>query len=493
MTVRKLYGIFDQLVKNQFPEESRTLYTYLVIRPNVSKRLEYLVQEAFNGKGLDDVSFRFRGQGSAPEKQQSEDHEDDGEYDDAEGDANEDGSYHQDGAHSQDIEDSDESPENLAVEDDGSEESEEAEASMDDALATGDLLEADDEPVGDDNLSETNDFTQAAGSIPHENSEPNIDSPFDVHASDMGAEEGGIMLGTAEDAEATNTVAEDNGTDTFPCCQPDICLCDSCVQAAVMEWKFHETERFPRQSSSYPGQEGRGDEQASCPKFPTQITLPPNPHPTASCTSSLQVKLVTDHLLPALNSYEIENFESEPRRGKEDTGFEFLDLIEDEEVPAGVGTIDKVNSIESRTTTLHGEDEIDYEDEGIGDTEAGPPAYTTATQPIPQNMDDLDWSTFVGQGGDINELGKRSRPEEEDELAMDAEKGMRMSHLGSLTTLTMIRRQASSLRMTMLPRFDNPLTRLAVVLIRPILPAPLRSQARNLYHISGPIHISWPG
>ncbi|KEZ42659.1 hypothetical protein SAPIO_CDS5915 [Scedosporium apiospermum] len=60
VTLRQLHEIFDQLVKNQDPDASRPLYTNLIVRPHPAKRLELLIDEAFNGKGLDEIIYWFQ-------------------------------------------------------------------------------------------------------------------------------------------------------------------------------------------------------------------------------------------------------------------------------------------------------------------------------------------------------------------------------------------------------------------------------------------------
>ena len=59
VTFRQILEIFDLLIKNQDPDSSRTLYTYLFTKPNTEKRLESLVESAAAGKGLDEVIHLF--------------------------------------------------------------------------------------------------------------------------------------------------------------------------------------------------------------------------------------------------------------------------------------------------------------------------------------------------------------------------------------------------------------------------------------------------
>ncbi|KAF9773812.1 hypothetical protein IL306_008289 [Fusarium sp. DS 682] len=59
VTLRQILEIFDLLVKNQDPDGSRTLYAYLFTKHNTEKRLEYLIESATAGKGLDEVIHLF--------------------------------------------------------------------------------------------------------------------------------------------------------------------------------------------------------------------------------------------------------------------------------------------------------------------------------------------------------------------------------------------------------------------------------------------------
>ena len=54
-----MLDIFDLLVKNQDPNGSRVLYTYLSTRPNTSKRFDFLAESAAAGKGLDEIIHLF--------------------------------------------------------------------------------------------------------------------------------------------------------------------------------------------------------------------------------------------------------------------------------------------------------------------------------------------------------------------------------------------------------------------------------------------------
>ncbi|KAL7786716.1 hypothetical protein V8C37DRAFT_391828 [Trichoderma ceciliae] len=59
VTLRQVLEVFDLLVKNQDPDSSRTLYTYLFTKSNASKRFEFLAESATAGRGLDEVIHLF--------------------------------------------------------------------------------------------------------------------------------------------------------------------------------------------------------------------------------------------------------------------------------------------------------------------------------------------------------------------------------------------------------------------------------------------------
>ncbi|KAK2590233.1 hypothetical protein QQS21_012079 [Conoideocrella luteorostrata] len=60
ITLKQILEIFDILIKNQDPNSTRTLYTYLFTRPSTSKRFDFLMESATEGKGLDEVIHLFQ-------------------------------------------------------------------------------------------------------------------------------------------------------------------------------------------------------------------------------------------------------------------------------------------------------------------------------------------------------------------------------------------------------------------------------------------------
>ncbi|TDZ24453.1 hypothetical protein Cob_v002852 [Colletotrichum orbiculare MAFF 240422] len=62
ITLGQVISVFDSLVKNQDPDASKPLYANLLTRPNCKKRWLSLVDDAYNGKGLDEVGYFFASQ-----------------------------------------------------------------------------------------------------------------------------------------------------------------------------------------------------------------------------------------------------------------------------------------------------------------------------------------------------------------------------------------------------------------------------------------------
>ncbi|KAL2753631.1 hypothetical protein ACRALDRAFT_2043991 [Sodiomyces alcalophilus JCM 7366] len=66
ITLGGILQIYDTLVKNKDPEASRPLYCYLVTRPRVAKRWHVLIEDAYQGKNIDEVSYIIQSPGQNP-------------------------------------------------------------------------------------------------------------------------------------------------------------------------------------------------------------------------------------------------------------------------------------------------------------------------------------------------------------------------------------------------------------------------------------------
>ncbi|ROT40342.1 hypothetical protein SODALDRAFT_94255 [Sodiomyces alkalinus F11] len=63
ITLGGILQIFDTLVKNKDPEASRPMYCYLLTRPRTAKRWHALIEDAYQGKNIDEVCCSFQPQG----------------------------------------------------------------------------------------------------------------------------------------------------------------------------------------------------------------------------------------------------------------------------------------------------------------------------------------------------------------------------------------------------------------------------------------------
>ncbi|KAM0334158.1 hypothetical protein ACHAQA_001178 [Verticillium albo-atrum] len=59
ITLGSILQVFDHLVKNKDPEATRPMYALLITRPNCSKRWSSLIEDAWNGKNIDEISYSF--------------------------------------------------------------------------------------------------------------------------------------------------------------------------------------------------------------------------------------------------------------------------------------------------------------------------------------------------------------------------------------------------------------------------------------------------
>lgn len=179
ITLRQVLEVFDLLVKNQDPDSSRTLYTYLFTRSSASKRFEFLAESAAAGRGLDEVIHLFENP-VGHHHVLAEAENEHGHYHGEDSDANEAAETHE----SAEDDDDDENEENEEAdadteESEGSEEDEEEEdedeeetsAAEEQPIESADQYEdeeeeeeedEEDEDDGEDFMAETEDFIRDA-------------------------------------------------------------------------------------------------------------------------------------------------------------------------------------------------------------------------------------------------------------------------------------------------------------------------------------------
>lgn len=207
VTLRQLHEIFDQLAKNQEPDVARTLYTNLILRPHPAKRLEMLIDEAFNGKGLDEVMYCFQPNVG---EQQAHAGEDEEMYE----------SSDNEGAHSAGAEDEDASQDEVHSHgaDGEDEDDEESQAEyQDDHAAEADDVDAGD---GDGDIEHYDGFADLDATAPPQ--APPFQEPIEI--PDDGNEELDII-----EVDGTDLTTQ-NGTEKHSPSAPDsICYCDQCL------------------------------------------------------------------------------------------------------------------------------------------------------------------------------------------------------------------------------------------------------------------------
>lgn len=121
LTMHQILEVFELLIKNDDPDGSRTLYTYLFTRINSARRYEFLVESATSGKGLEAIQHLFpqqsshndsdaeNGDDSAMSSEHAEDHEEEYEQEHAHehSENDEHGDEHHDESHGEYTEEND--------------------------------------------------------------------------------------------------------------------------------------------------------------------------------------------------------------------------------------------------------------------------------------------------------------------------------------------------------------------------------------------------
>jgi hypothetical protein len=241
VTFRQVLEIFDLLVKNQDPDSSRIMYTYLFTKPNAEKRLESLFESATAGKGLDEVIHLFETPmtvdtgmletAATIDGVHEELDEFDSPVDENAGDG-ENGNDHHD-------------EEGEAEEAEETEEEGEAEAEVDDEYSAKEHANL------DTAILEVQEAASHEGAGPDDKeitTETQVATPA---SASINAE---ALLEVIEEPNAVieNEGHEQNGKTTSPstsfiCCyHPDFCLCEPCVSGYVE--KHNREEREYRQS-----------------------------------------------------------------------------------------------------------------------------------------------------------------------------------------------------------------------------------------------------
>ncbi|KAK4068238.1 uncharacterized protein Triagg1_7481 [Trichoderma aggressivum f. europaeum] len=171
ITLRQVLEVFDLLVKNQDPDSSRVLYTYLFTRSNASKRFEFLAESAAAGRGLDEVIHLFESpfghHHAAADAHHGHEHDDDHDEASETNDATE--------TH-ESVEDDDENDENNA--DGGSEESEASEEDEEEEEEEEETSAMEEQPVDTADQDEEEEEEEEEEEVEEEEEDEDEDEDF---------------------------------------------------------------------------------------------------------------------------------------------------------------------------------------------------------------------------------------------------------------------------------------------------------------------------
>ncbi|KAM0213424.1 hypothetical protein ACHAQD_009373 [Fusarium lateritium] len=448
VTFRQILEIFDLLVKNQDPDSSRTLYTYLFTKPNTEKRLESLIESATAGKGLDEVIHLFETPMTAGtsmletsatidgvhEELDEFDSPVDEEHPDETDVAADDGYAEDEQLENEPLEDEgleveqleDEQPEAEQHEDIHREGEEVKDQQLEDERTNLDTSASKYQEVNDDEVG-----YQADDQDDHEiPTETLADVPADGSTVEANTEDSGEIDAVADDQDLEQNGKTTSLSSSLLCCySPNFCLCGSCVAKYVED---HERDEAEYRRSLEENQDNKGN-----PHIKRQF-LPSSPHKHAQSHSDFSTTFSfnrTDEFSPARADSEIDpfaNFElDEDTEVNDDVNGDVVFeekaetkeevVVETEDVHAQ--TIDT-----STTTTLQEEEEAAsfHVDLGAVSTEV----ETTEKAGTGENdLDEIDWrdepEAEDQEPTTPSAAGKRSRGDDDDVGAEDEQDAKR--------------------------------------------------------------------
>lgn len=431
ITLGSIMQVFNDLVRNKDPEASRPLYAYLITRPKCSSRWQSLIEDAYQGKNIDEVSIYFPMDPGTAEKEMdlSEDADEsaEGEVDDMTM-----GEYFTADA----VDEGDEAAHvDLAVEYDEM------------TVPTGGQPEDKLEPAQEDFVTnDDDDDTEQAGEVmpePDQRSEAESSARSPDETEDSGVasqvapdeEEGNEAADSvhASEAEGDGTThgeqpddLQDDGNSAHflerSCYAPEICFCASCLDMAT-DLSFREESNFRLQRfglSEAARIRAAFEVDGSGATPPYEQPHSRHAHHISDLSISFSFATTADARTEAPNPTLVE------AAATYDGGLEGNDNIFD----LGQTTKDNELSETSGTATLDGDDhphdfsaDIDFNADLGRDLDMDvAPATGQAGE-----LDEIDWRDYAGQddGDDVPDVtattAKRPRSDEDD--AADAEDG----------------------------------------------------------------------
>ncbi|OBR14065.1 Conserved glutamic acid-rich protein [Colletotrichum higginsianum IMI 349063] len=442
ITLGQIISVFDSLVKNQNPDASKPLYAYLSTRPNCKKRWLSLVDDAYNGKGLDEISFYFasRAQSEAPEIIDDDEPDLIGEEDNADAAA---------------------WPQSPGESEHGD---------QDDVEVQRESAEINEETNDDNDVGDgiaVDDGLQPQGAVDKHTLEPDASAAEDVDAEATMVDTEVSLMDDSATAEAVLTVEaaevadvaedqqpqhhEENGnTDCFlstPCFRPNFCLCITCASSFNADQMVEEDSlryesmvQMIRKSAQRQMDFVLDYSHLDVSRGHCTRVAPRHLHSHSDVSMAFSSTTDADITLQALevdisNPLVWDAEEADAFTTAEDTQ-PFLndeDLMQNlNQIAEGVDGIsaDKVTPNTSATSTLNGDEEVNYDNEL--DINADLPEDEIDAPEVPTQDDELaeiDWREFPGQDDGVAKSpsisSKRPRSDVDDVLDDEAQKDVK--------------------------------------------------------------------
>ncbi|KAK2000617.1 hypothetical protein LX36DRAFT_739474 [Colletotrichum falcatum] len=439
ITLGQIISVFDSLVKNQNPDASKPLYAYLSTRPNCKKRWLSLVDDAYNGKGLDEISFYFASRAHSEVPEILDDEADlIGEEDNADSATwpqspreSERGGLGEDETQGETVETNEDTNEYDDVGDgitgDGDAESQDA------------LNDDSNEPeasVVEDVDAEATMVDNEAAPMDESTIAVEVDTVEDVSVVDM-------------EGQQPEHHGENGNADCFlstPCFYPSFCLCATCTwtfPAAEMaeedDLQHESLVRMTRHSAQQQTQLQLSHSYLVLHKEPHTRTALRHLHSHSDVSMAFSSTTDADNIIQAP---EVDASNPLVWDAEEADAFNTVEdaqvFPEDEDLThslnqiaegVDVNSADKVTPNTSATSTLDGDEEATYDNEL--DLNADLPENEVDGAEVHDQDDELaeiDWREFPGQDDDVVQSpsisGKRQRSDVDDMLDDEAQKGM---------------------------------------------------------------------
>ncbi|EXF78683.1 hypothetical protein CFIO01_03340 [Colletotrichum fioriniae PJ7] len=440
ITLGQIISVFDSLVKNQNADASKPLYAYLTTRPNCKKRWLSLVDDAYNGKGLDEISYYFasRAQSEVPEIM---DDEPDliGEEDNADAAA---------------------WPQSPAESGHGEHklheaESENEEINEDDDV--GDGITGDDDAQSQNGIEESSlQPDESAISMPDAetaivDAEVSLMDESTAVADPSVVEDGGDEEDAMEDQQPQEN-GEAGNDDLFQvtlCFFPNFCLCATCTSTFVADqmaeeddFRFESLVRVAKESARQRGRSPSSNSHLALPERLLSRRSSRHLHSYSDSSITFPSTADADARTQASEIDEPDPLASETQHAAVlSTAIDAQNMFDDEDAAiiadqvvenANENFAEKVTPDTSATSTLNGDEEVTYENELDLNADLHETEEVEAEVVVEDDgLAEIDWREFSGQGDDEiavespSASGKRQRSDVDDLLDAEAQQDVK--------------------------------------------------------------------